>query len=110
MMRISDRCAPNSIKSFLQKQITKTNILFHYIAFVGSKPFKTFFQIFLSLIGKFGASAGFSIVYLYSAELYPTILRSTSLGTCSLVARLGSILSLLVSPTTFDPCLRLFLF
>jgi len=54
------------------------------------------FQIFLSLIGKFGASAGFSIVYLYSAELYPTILRSTSLGTCSLVARFGAILSLLV--------------
>jgi len=54
------------------------------------------FQIFLSLVGKFGASAGFSIVYLYSAELYPTILRSTSLGACSLVARFGSILSLLV--------------
>ena len=31
------------LKAFLQKQITKTNILFHYIAFVGSKPFKTFF-------------------------------------------------------------------
>ena len=60
-----------------------------------------FFQIFLSLIGKFGASASFSIVYVYSAELYPTNLRSTSLGTCSLVARLGSALSLLVGTTTF---------
>ena len=45
----------------------------------------------LSLVGKFGASASFSIVYLYTAELFPTVVRSTAVGLCSMMARIGGI-------------------
>lgn len=53
-------------------------------------------QVFLSLLGKFMASASFSIVYLYTAELFPTAVRNQAVGTCSLVARMGGISALLL--------------
>ena len=43
------------------------------------------------LSGKFGAAGSFSIVYLYTAELYPTVVRSTAIGMCSMMARIGGI-------------------
>ena len=53
-------------------------------------------KIFLSLVGKFGATASFSVVYVYTVELFPTAIRSRAVGTCSLVARLGGITALLL--------------
>ena len=47
----------------------------------------------LSLVGKFGASAGFAVIYVYSAELFPTVMRNSGIGFCSLMARIGGILA-----------------
>nr|CAB3266152.1 organic cation transporter protein-like [Phallusia mammillata] len=50
----------------------------------------------LFLIGKFGSSATFGCVYLYSSELYPTPLRGNGVGICSSCARLGGMASQLI--------------
>ena len=57
------------------------------------------FQLVLSLVGKFGASISFFIVYLYTAELFPTTVRNQAVGICSLVARIGVITALLLDLT-----------
>ncbi len=41
--------------------------------------------------GKFGAAAGFAVIFLYTSELYPTEIRSTAVGICSTLARVGGI-------------------
>ncbi|KAJ6645244.1 Solute carrier family 22 member 8, partial [Pseudolycoriella hygida] len=45
--------------------------------------------ILLFLCGKMGITASFAIVYVHTAEMLPTIIRSGGVGTMSTVARIG---------------------
>ena len=45
----------------------------------------------LALVGKAGASACFAIVFVYTAEMFPTPIRNSAMGICSTVARLGAL-------------------
>ncbi|KAM9728945.1 LOW QUALITY PROTEIN: solute carrier family 22 member 6 [Menidia menidia] len=44
----------------------------------------------LACLGKAFTSASFTTVYLYTGELYPTVLRQTGMGLVSTMARVGS--------------------
>ena len=46
-----------------------------------------------AFIGKFCVTCSFALIYVYSAEVYPTVLRQIGVGSCSVVARVGSIIS-----------------
>eukprot|EP00062_Callorhinchus_milii_P020831 gi/632976905/ref/XP_007905051.1/ PREDICTED: solute carrier family 22 member 4-like isoform X2 [Callorhinchus milii] len=47
----------------------------------------------LAMIGKFAITSAFIIIYIYAAELYPTVLRNMGVGACSTVSRIGAIIS-----------------
>ncbi|XP_036985762.2 organic cation/carnitine transporter 2 isoform X2 [Artibeus jamaicensis] len=47
----------------------------------------------LVMVGKFGITSAFSMAYVYTAELYPTVVRNMGVGVSSTASRLGSILS-----------------
>ncbi|XP_061103915.1 organic cation/carnitine transporter 2-like [Conger conger] len=48
-------------------------------------------SIALEMMGKFGFSVAYILVYAFTAELYPTVLRNTAVGTCSTISQLGNI-------------------
>jgi OCT family organic cation transporter-like MFS transporter 4/5 len=47
----------------------------------------------LSQLGKLFVTGTFGIIYIYAAELYPTVLRSTGMGLSAVMGRVGSILA-----------------
>ncbi|XP_041374429.1 organic cation transporter protein-like [Gigantopelta aegis] len=47
----------------------------------------------LSMIGRFGATAAFAAIYVFSAELFPTPLRNSAMGASSLCGRVGGMIS-----------------
>uniref|UniRef100_A0A8D2CX45 Solute carrier family 22 member 16 n=1 Tax=Sciurus vulgaris TaxID=55149 RepID=A0A8D2CX45_SCIVU len=53
----------------------------------------TIWTIVVVMIGKFAIGSAFGLIYLYTAELYPTIIRSTAVGSGSMVCRVVSIMS-----------------
>ncbi|XP_078573409.1 organic cation transporter protein-like [Branchiostoma floridae x Branchiostoma japonicum] len=47
----------------------------------------------LAMIGKFGITACLNIVFIWTGEIYPTVIRNLGLGVSSMFARLGGIIS-----------------
>ncbi|XP_063774830.1 solute carrier family 22 member 7-like [Pseudophryne corroboree] len=50
----------------------------------------------VAILGKGFSEASFTTAFLFTAELYPTVLRQTGLGFCSFMTRLGSSLAPLI--------------
>ncbi|XP_054158730.1 organic cation transporter protein-like [Oppia nitens] len=50
-------------------------------------------RITIALIGKFFIGCSFNIIYPYTAEVYPTVVRQVGVATCSVAARVGSMIA-----------------
>ncbi|KAF2881386.1 hypothetical protein ILUMI_24784 [Ignelater luminosus] len=61
------------------------------IALVPAHP--TWPKAALGCFGMFGLSVSFPTVYIFSGELYPTVIRNIGVGTSSMCARIGSMLA-----------------
>ena len=45
-----------------------------------------------SMLGKLAITSSYGTVYIFSTELFPTVVRNIAMGTASLSARIGGIL------------------
>ncbi|XP_034539083.1 solute carrier family 22 member 5-like isoform X2 [Notolabrus celidotus] len=60
-------------------------------------------SVALEMLGKFGITSGTSLMYAYTAELYPTVIRNTATGACCMVSRVGSCIApFLLELSTFS--------
>ncbi|KAK3098129.1 hypothetical protein FSP39_016424 [Pinctada imbricata] len=47
----------------------------------------------LAIIGKIGSAGAFAVVYVFSAELFPTVVRNAGMGASSCIARIGGMVA-----------------
>lgn len=50
-------------------------------------------SLVLAIIGRFSFAGCFSLIFLYTSELFPTIIRNFSLGACSFWSRVGGVVA-----------------
>ena len=56
----------------------------------------------LTMSGKFAITMSFNIIYLFTAELFPTSVRNMAVGSSSMVARISG----MIAPFTGKPLVR----
>lgn len=82
-----------------RKPVMVGSMLIGGIALIGTiftllyLPEKPVVTTILALIGKMGLSAGFSTVYIFSSELFPTVVRNGGMGASSCMARVGGMVA-----------------
>ncbi|XP_062581641.1 organic cation transporter protein-like [Saccostrea cucullata] len=62
------------------------------VLYIG-KSHQMYTTVILAMIGKIGAAAAFAVIYVWSAELYPTVVRNVAMGASSSCARIGGMVS-----------------
>lgn len=50
-------------------------------------------KLIFFLLGKFSITVAFTVVYIYTTEMFPTNLRHSLLGCCAMCGRVGSIVA-----------------
>lgn len=50
-------------------------------------------SVVLAMVGKAGISGGWAALQVFSAELFPTVIRNIGVGSCSFCARIGAIVA-----------------
>ncbi|XP_068187870.1 solute carrier family 22 member 6-like [Antennarius striatus] len=88
------KCSSLGILSFLGRRISQSSFLIvaSFIIFTKiliSRDMQTI-RTTLACLGKGFMAAAFSTSYLYTGELYPTVIRQTGMGFVSTMARVGS--------------------
>ena len=56
------------------------------------------------MLGKAAITCSYAMIYLYSSEVYPTVMRSTGVGAGALFARIGGV----VAPQAAELVTKLF--
>lgn len=82
-----------------------------YVAIIGFRFFvsaseeeKNNYFIALNTVGKLGVTMGFSIIYFWCAEIFPTLIRNSLMGASSMFARVGSVFAPVIADIVSNKC------
>ena len=54
-------------------------------------------RVLLTMIGKAAITYSYALIYLYTPELYPTVVRGAGLGLATMMSRIGGVLAPLIA-------------
>ncbi|XP_076469616.1 organic cation transporter protein-like [Babylonia areolata] len=60
---------------------------------VGGDESLQWVTVTMAMLGKLGVAGAFAIIWVYSSELFPTVIRNSGMGFCSVCAGIGAILA-----------------
>lgn len=72
------------------------------LSLIGTSEDRKVFMIILTFVAKCAISTSFMAIYVFTTELWPTASRNTLMGLCSMIGRIGGMLSsviILLGPT-----------
>ena len=85
-----------AMQVFGRKKVLCFLLIFGGIACIApvflTESYRSYLTVF-AVLGKSLIAAAFSLIYVYSVEIFPTVLRSSGLGMCSMCSRIGGILA-----------------
>ena len=73
--------------------LTPSTLNIHDLVFAASGTDLRMVSTALAMLGRLGMAGCFSIIFLFSCELYPTVIRNVCMGACAFWARVGGILA-----------------
>jgi len=50
-------------------------------------------KVVLAMVGKFGITASYGVIYLMTVELFPTVIRNSAMGVASMSSRIGGVIA-----------------
>ena len=62
----------------------------------------------LAMLGKIGIAAAFAVIYVWSAEIFPTVVRNAGMGSSSAFARVGGMVSPYIADIVSNTCTYVF--
>lgn len=61
----------------------------------------------LVIVGKMSLTGVYAVIYVVTPEVFPTVIRSTAMGICSMIARVGATAASYIALWLVSLCLKI---